>query len=139
MQGFNPLRVSRRKLRALLGEGIDVRYGKKITAISTSGSQSGGGGGSGGSDGDGGVATATFADGSTATGHLIVGCDGVHSYVREALVGRAQAANRPIDIHMINTCWTLPREVALLQREAHPIFRIGYHPRNVQWVTRSRT
>ncbi|KIW24233.1 uncharacterized protein PV07_09961 [Cladophialophora immunda] len=119
MQGFNPLRVSRRKLRALLSDGIDVRYGRKIVSVSQSN----------------GSATATFADGSTATGDLIVGCEGVHSCVREALVGKDQAANTPIDIQMFNTCWTLPADVALLQRKAHPIFRIGYHPMGMSWVT----
>ncbi|KAJ9602506.1 hypothetical protein H2200_013049 [Cladophialophora chaetospira] len=119
MQGFNPLRVSRRKLRALLSEAVEVHYGKRIVSVSRS-------------DGS---ATATFADGSTATGVLIVGCEGVHSIVREALVGKEAAANSPIDIQMINTCWTLPVDVALLQRKAHPIFRLGYHPSNVQWVT----
>ncbi|KIX95831.1 uncharacterized protein Z520_08539 [Fonsecaea multimorphosa CBS 102226] len=121
MQGFNPLRVSRRKLRALLSDGVDVRYGRRIVSVSVSQPN--------------GLATATFADGSTATGDLVVGCEGVHSYLREALVGKEQAANTPIDIQMFNTCWTLPRDVAVLQRKAHPLFRIGYHPMGMTWVT----
>jgi len=92
MPGFNPLRVSRRKLRALLSEGIEVHYGKRIVSVSRSGDS----------------ATATFEDGGTATGTLIVGSEGVHSHIREALVGKDAAANSPIDIQMINTCWKLP-------------------------------
>ncbi|OAL30124.1 hypothetical protein AYO20_08927 [Fonsecaea nubica] len=119
MQGFNPLRVSRRKLRALLSDGLDVRYGCKVVSVSQAN----------------GSATATFSDGSTATGDLIVGCEGVHSYIREALVGQDKAANSPIDVQMFNACWSLPADVALLQRKAHPIFRIGYHPTGMSWVT----
>ena len=119
IQGFSPLRVSRRRLRALLSEGIEVQYGKRIVSVSQSS----------------GSVMATFADSSTATGTLIVGSEGVHSYLREALVGKEAAANSPVDVQMINTCWTLPADVALQQRKAHPIFRIGYHPMNMQWVT----
>ena len=110
IRGFNPLRVSRRKLRALLSEDIEVHYGKKIVSASVSN----------------GSATATFADGSTATSALIIGCDGVYSYVCEAIVGRDLAANSSIDIQMFNACWTLPADVALLQRKAqHGVRKVG--------------
>ena len=74
-----------------------------------------------------GSATATFADGSTAAGALLVGCEGVHFHIREALVGKDAAASSPIDYQIINTCWKLHADIALLRRKAHPIFRIGYH------------
>jgi 2-polyprenyl-6-methoxyphenol hydroxylase-like FAD-dependent oxidoreductase len=41
-----------------------------------------------------------FADSRTATGDLIVGCEGVRSYRREALVGKDAATNELIDIKM---------------------------------------
>ena len=119
MQGFNPMRMSLSKLRSFLSEGIEVHYGKQIMSISPS--QFG--------------ATATFADKTSVTATLIVGCEGVHSRVRESLVGKDAAINTPIDIQMINTCWKLPADVALAQGAAHPICRIGYHPVGMQWVT----
>lgn len=120
MPGFNPMRVSRRKLRALLAEGITVNYGKTLVSISRGSDRS---------------VNATFSDGTSVAGDLVVGCDGVHSRVREALVGKDVATNTPLDIQMINACWKVPAEVAVLQRRAHPMFLIGYHPTNTQWVT----
>ena len=119
MQGFNPLRVSRRKLRALLSDGINVQYGKKLSTITVSD----------------GLATAKFSDDTSASATLIVGAEGVHSPTRSVLVGVDAALNQSTDVQMINTCWRLPAGIALAQRKAHPIFRIGYHPNNTQWVT----
>lgn len=119
MPGHNPLRVSHRKLRALLSEGIDIRHGKKLVSLSRRGAS----------------ATAKFADGDIATAALIIGCEGAHSPVREALVGRERAVNTPIDIQVFNTCWRLPADVALLQRKDSPIFHIGYHPIGMTWVS----
>ncbi|KAK6368209.1 hypothetical protein LTS17_009950 [Exophiala oligosperma] len=121
MPGHNPIRVSHRKLRALLSEGIDIRYGKRLVKLSRTEASS--------------SATATFADGDTATAALIVGCEGAHSAVREALVGRERAVNTPIDVQVFNACWRLPADVALLQRKDSPVFRVGYHPVGMTWVS----
>jgi hypothetical protein len=79
----DPMRVSRRKLRNFLSQGLDLQYGKKITSISP---------------GPEGTALAAFADGTTASGSLIVGCDGAKSVVREALVGKEAAQVEDLDI-----------------------------------------
>lgn len=77
------LRVSRQKFRALLAEGIDVQYNKSFRSLRTLE--------------DGPAVTAQFADGSSATGTLIVGADGSDSIVRDAVFadGEGQAQHIP--------------------------------------------
>lgn len=73
--------------------------------------------------------TATFEDGTTETGNLIVGCDGSRSKVREYLVG-AEAA-KPFDtgMTMINHAASVyTAEEALLLRKYHPVAVCGYTP-----------
>ncbi len=75
------------------------------------------------------IVTATFEDGSTEQGQLIVGCDGSRSKVREYLVG--SEATKPF-----NTGMTLinhavdgyTAEQALLLRKCHPIATCFYDP-----------
>ena len=61
---------------ALQREGVEVRYGKRAAGIA---------------DDEGGPVAVTFADGSTAAGDLLLGCDGVHSAARTAYVDPARA------------------------------------------------
>ncbi|GAA0617792.1 FAD-dependent monooxygenase [Kutzneria viridogrisea] len=81
----NPVRCLRRaELGAALREeagrrGIDLRHGKRLTGISQD---------------EHGV-TASFADGSTATGSLLVGADGLNSVVR-AGAGRPRYAGQRV-------------------------------------------
>jgi 2-polyprenyl-6-methoxyphenol hydroxylase-like FAD-dependent oxidoreductase len=70
--GVGALTVSRGRLRALLGEGLDVRWNQRLSDFS---------------EDDGGV-TAHFADGSRARGQLLIGCDGAGSDVRERMRAR---------------------------------------------------
>ncbi|WP_445548647.1 FAD-dependent oxidoreductase [Frankia sp. CiP1_Cm_nod2] len=49
--------------------GVEIRHGQRLVSVAS------------GADG----VVATFADGSTAVGDLLVGCDGIHSRVRESL------------------------------------------------------
>jgi 2-polyprenyl-6-methoxyphenol hydroxylase-like FAD-dependent oxidoreductase len=66
--------ISHRDLHQLLGEGIPVRRGTTVTAL----------------DDRGHLVHAVFDDGSTGDYHLVVGADGVHSWVRShALAGDA--------------------------------------------------
>jgi 2-polyprenyl-6-methoxyphenol hydroxylase-like FAD-dependent oxidoreductase len=69
------LAISHGALHELLREGITVRLGTVVTAL----------------DDDGAGVRATFADGSTALYELVVGADGVHSWVRSAVLGGADA------------------------------------------------
>ena len=94
------------------------QYGKTVSEIST--------------DTEGSV-TATFSDGSTTKGSLIVGCDGSNSVVREQLVGKDVAQVEDLDIQMFNVSCTYPKETALLQRMGHPVFKNSYHPDGFMW------
>lgn len=83
------LRVPRSKLRKLCGEGIDVQYGKHVNDISFG-------------EPDQGV-TVTFADGTSASGTLVVGADGTRSKVREVAMGSVEkAATTAFQIWHIN-------------------------------------
>jgi len=57
--------------RAAREAGIGIEFGKRLVSVMQ--------------DGEGGMVTAHFADGSTAEGDLLIGCDGIHSAVRKAL------------------------------------------------------
>src|ERR1700712_3670220 len=67
------IRVSRKKMRKFVSQGIDVQYGKDLVAYQYDEVE--------------GVVTATFADGSTAAGSTLVGADGHRSNVRDLLLG----------------------------------------------------
>ena len=77
--------------------------------------------------------TATFADGSTAQGSLVVGCDGANSIVRECILGKDAAQVEDLDIQMLNVSCTFPKETAMLQRMGHPVFKNSYHPDGFMW------
>jgi 2-polyprenyl-6-methoxyphenol hydroxylase-like FAD-dependent oxidoreductase len=67
--------ISHRALHELLREGIAVRLGATVTAL----------------DDDGSRVRVGFADGSTGVYDVVVGADGVHSWVRSAVFGGADA------------------------------------------------
>jgi 2-polyprenyl-6-methoxyphenol hydroxylase-like FAD-dependent oxidoreductase len=66
--------ISHRALHELLREGLAVRLGMTVTAL----------------DEDGSRVRATFADGSTDRYDIVVGADGVHSWVRSTAFGGAE-------------------------------------------------
>ncbi len=72
--------------------------------------------------------TATFADGTSASGTFLVGCDSAHSLVREALVGKDKAKVEDIDINLFNVSCSYPAETSKLLRSKHPCFKNSYHP-----------
>ncbi|OAL36801.1 hypothetical protein AYO20_03856 [Fonsecaea nubica] len=117
MQGMDPRRVSRKKLRKFLSQGIDVQYGKRLASVSVSGDTS----------------TAVFEDGSSTSGSLLVGCDGSHSTVRKFLVGEELAKEEYMDIQMFNVSCTFSKETAEYLRSIHPIFKHSYHPGGFTW------
>jgi 2-polyprenyl-6-methoxyphenol hydroxylase-like FAD-dependent oxidoreductase len=55
---------------AAVGAGVPIHFGKELTGVEV--------------DADGAV-SATFAEGSTATGDLLVGCDGIYSRTRQLI------------------------------------------------------
>jgi 2-polyprenyl-6-methoxyphenol hydroxylase-like FAD-dependent oxidoreductase len=67
--------IGHRALHEVLRDGVAVRLGMTITAL----------------DDDGAGVRATFADASTGVYDIVVGADGVHSWVRSAIFGGADA------------------------------------------------
>lgn len=134
MPGHKPIRVSRKKLRNFLSDGLDIhvrrdtvfrtamvvtdalleQYGKKLSDIKLNASGEG--------------ITATFTDGTSASGTLLVGCDGANSVVREVLVGKELARLEELDIQMFNISCAYPTEVSKHLRTKHPCFKNSYHP-----------
>ncbi|KAH0015596.1 FAD/NAD(P)-binding domain-containing protein, partial [Aureobasidium melanogenum] len=94
------VRVSRRKLRALVAEGIDVKYNHSLTDIRYNHDN---------------TVTAVFANGAEETGSLVVGADGPRSAVRKLLFGEADAAVKPLEnvIHTNVTFQPKDKEKAL--------------------------
>ncbi|KEQ97427.1 hypothetical protein AUEXF2481DRAFT_37948, partial [Aureobasidium subglaciale EXF-2481] len=76
------VRVSRRKLRIFVAEGVDVKYNHSLVGIQYD---------------DDNTVTAVFADGSTETGLLIVGADGPCSAVRSLIIGEEEGAAKPLE------------------------------------------
>ncbi|PYI09964.1 FAD/NAD(P)-binding domain-containing protein [Aspergillus sclerotiicarbonarius CBS 121057] len=70
-------RVSREKLLALLMEGVDIQWNKHLTSITTTTNPT--------STTTTSTITAHFIDHTTATGSLLIGCDGSRSTVRRHL------------------------------------------------------
>ncbi len=72
-----------RALRELLPSRVELRYGAAITAVDSR------------ADG----VTVTLTDGSTVSGDLLVGCDGIHSAVRTLVFGPETDFLRPLGFH----------------------------------------
>lgn len=72
----------------------------------------------------------TFADATTATGDLVVGCDGANSVVREHLVGKEATKLSYWDISLLNFTCRFDADTARLIRAKHPIMFNTFHPRN---------
>jgi len=106
-------RLVRSKLRKLLTEGVEVKYGKKLTNIVYNNAES---------------VTAEFDDGTSVKGRIIVGADGASSSVRRLLVGQEAGANPriPFCATFIQARYT--REQALHLRHFHPLYLAGLHP-----------
>jgi 2-polyprenyl-6-methoxyphenol hydroxylase-like FAD-dependent oxidoreductase len=111
----NLKRVSRKKLRALCGEDIEVLWGKTLDNITYD------------LDGDG--LAAHFADGTTYQGDLLVGADGPKSKVREVLLGAEKGAVTPVDIvYNMSIVKYSDAEKAMHVISGHPQNSFGYNP-----------
>lgn len=109
----NAIRVSRRKMRKLCSEGLDIKYGEKLVSVSHSN--------------DDGV-TAVFESGTAATGTIVIGTDGPQSTVRKILLGD-KAPSIPLDVvlYNVNVCYG-DAERASAVRKLHPMNTVALQP-----------
>lgn len=114
----NMKRVSRRKLRSLCAEGIEVMWDKSIRNVTY--------------DEVGDKVRAHFADGSMYVGTLLVGSDGPKSKVRELLLGIEMATNKSVGIvfNMASVKYG-NAEKSLHVRSRHPVNCLGYNPKGI--------
>ncbi|KAK7728370.1 hypothetical protein SLS63_006599 [Diaporthe eres] len=101
MAGEKPMRVSRKKMRNLFMEGIDVQYGKSVVSCRVIEDKT---------DEDNGRVRVKFADGTDALGDVVVGCDGAKSVVRENIVGVEAAQVTVVPLSMFNFTQKFPAE-----------------------------
>ncbi|KAH4162708.1 hypothetical protein HBI81_222970 [Parastagonospora nodorum] len=114
MGADKPCRVSRKKMRNLFAEGIDVRYGKTFMGAGIKGDK----------------VEVKFADGEVVEGDILVGSDGAKSRVRSVLVGEAAAKLTDVPVSMFNFPSKLPGELARKIRDMNQLFITSIHPDN---------
>lgn len=107
-------RLRRSKLRTLLAEGVDIRYGKKLQDITYSA--------------DGRMATAYLEDGTSASARLIIGADGARSTLRKLLIGPEHGVVRRLPYCATFVYAKYTAEQALYLRKWHPLYLGGINP-----------
>lgn len=112
-------RASRRKLRKLCAEGVNIQYDKRLSETTFSS--------------DGASVTAHFKDGTHATGSLMIGADGAHSATRTSVLGKEKGDSYTIPYRGIAThvCYNDVEKAKYLRsflNDAYPIQTIGIHP-----------
>ena len=76
-----------------------------------------------------------FEDGTSVSGHLVVGCDSANSTTRQLLLGDAGKVNY-LDLTMLNFTCKFDADTARLIRATHPFAFNSYHPANrMLWVS----
>lgn len=119
MAGEKPMRVSRKKMRNLFTEGIDVQYGKSAVSCGIIEDEK---------DENHGRVRVSFADGTDALGDVVVGCDGAKSAVRESIVGVEAAQLTVLPLSMFNFTQRFPADFAKELRSRNPLFILSIHP-----------
>ena len=76
----------------------------------------------------------TFEDGTSASGDVLIGCDGSKSKTRECLVGSEQSTPEDLDNNMFNVTCRFTADTARLQREGHPGTYVAFHPKGFVWM-----
>jgi 2-polyprenyl-6-methoxyphenol hydroxylase-like FAD-dependent oxidoreductase len=105
-------RLRRSKLRSLMATDITIKYNKCLTNISYTST----------------TVTASFEDGTTATGRILIGADGARSPVRRLIADpdAAQITRLPYAATFIQARYT--RSQALFLRSFHPLYLSAPHP-----------
>jgi 2-polyprenyl-6-methoxyphenol hydroxylase-like FAD-dependent oxidoreductase len=112
MGADKPCRVSRKKMRNLFAEGLDVEYGKSFVSAELKGER----------------VEVTFEDGSKATGDILVGCDGAKSRVRSVLCGEEVAQLTNVPVSMFNFPYKFEADLAKKIRDMNQLFITSIHP-----------
>ncbi|KAG4272664.1 hypothetical protein FPRO04_10406 [Fusarium proliferatum] len=110
------VRVTRQGLRALLATGIDIKWGKGVTGVVSTDDS----------------VTASFEDGSSATGSLLVGCDGSHSRVRRSMFPEWKLTDIPV--RMLGIKMELSASEIKPIRDLDPYFFHSTNSRNDTFV-----
>lgn len=108
-------RVNIQKTKKLLGQGINIKYGKKLVDITTTGD----------------VVTAHFEDGTSESGAVIIGADGGSSKVRQWLLGDL-STQEVLPYAFMNFSFSLPADKAKwLDHVMNPNVDVATHPKNM--------
>ncbi|KAF4943119.1 hypothetical protein FSARC_15038, partial [Fusarium sarcochroum] len=110
------IRVTRQGLRAILATDINIEWNKSLSGVSSTSDS----------------VTATFEDGSSATGCLLVGCDGAQSRARRALLPELETYKIPV--RMLGVRLELSPEQIKPIRDLDPFFLQGTHSKNDTFV-----
>lgn len=109
-------RLNLQKWRKVMGEGVDVQFGKGVSSITTD--ESG--------------VTAHFSDGTSETGSVLIGTDGGSSAVRTILLPGADGAPEVLPYEFLNFPIQFTAEQSLwMDKEMHPIVDVGVHPKSM--------
>ncbi|KAL6703665.1 hypothetical protein ACN47E_009439 [Coniothyrium glycines] len=106
--------INIRKLRILLAQQLNVRYGKKFSHYTLDSSEPG--------------VRVHFEDGTTDTGDILIGNDGAMSQVRQCLLGRKGDMDiLPFALMNFNASYTTEQALFIKER-LHPLVDIAIHP-----------
>ncbi|KAM5369407.1 hypothetical protein ACJZ2D_009021 [Fusarium nematophilum] len=111
------IRVTREGLRNILAAGINIEWEKPLSGVSSAPDS----------------VTATFEDGTSATGRLLVACDGGQSQVRRSLFPE-QWETHKIPVRMLGVKLDLPPEEIRPIRDLDPFFLQGTSSKNDTFV-----
>jgi 2-polyprenyl-6-methoxyphenol hydroxylase-like FAD-dependent oxidoreductase len=110
-------RLRRSKLRGLLSKDIDIEYDKRLVDVAHARDEQ--------------SVTAYFADGSSATGRILIGADGAQSMTRQLLLGPELGVIGKLTYAATFVQCKFTKEQALHLRSFHPLYLASAHPNNL--------